>query len=124
MIATAHCLLHMLAHCLLYSLTHFMREEGIWATQVNIAAAASYLGVQIFSCTPHPLTKLNYWLCFKPQADLKLPPSRLEINLTAQHIELCNTSSIHFDSVVCTDGSFSTDYPFEEETSHSYVDLT
>ena len=101
-----------------------MREGGIWATQVEIAAAASYLGVRIFSCTPHPLTKLNYWVCFKPQADLKYPPNRLEINLTAQHIELCNTSNILFDCVVCTDGNFSTDFPFEEGTSHSNVNLT
>ena len=85
-----------------------MREEGIWATQVEIAAAASYLGVPVFSCIPNPLTQHYYWVQFKPQADLKYPPNKLEINLTAQHIELCNTSGI----------------PFEEETSHSYVDLT
>ena len=51
-----------------------MREEGRWATQVEIAAAASYLGVPIFSCTPNPLTKYYYWVCFKPQAHLMYPP--------------------------------------------------
>ena len=51
------------------------------------------------------------------------PPNRLEVNLTAQHIELCNTSGVHFDCVVRTDGLYSTDFPFEEETSHSYVNL-
>lgn len=100
-----------------------MRREGIWATQVEIAAAASYLGMPIFSCTPHPQTKNYYWVCFKPLANLTYPPNRVEVNLASQHIELCNTGGIHFDCVVRSDGCYSTDFPFEEETSHSYVDL-
>ena len=93
-----------------------MRVEGVWGTQVELAAAATYFKVPLFSCTPHPQTQQYYWLCFNPlpgkvqypdigNGDEAVKP------ISLSHIELCNTAAVHYDCVLCADNMFPTERP-------------
>lgn len=101
-----------------------MRQHRTWATQVELAAAASYFQVPVFSCTPHPQTNHYNWLRFKPHSKELVQPAKVPGNVSARmkHIELCNTHGVHFDCVLCKDDSFPTDFPFKESPTNIHID--
>ena len=103
-----------------------MRMLGTWATQVELAAAATFFQIPVFSCSPHPSTGEYQWLFIKPLAHDETYPemeSSLRSIIAVSHIELCNTSATHFDCIVCKeDGKFPTTAPVLG-TPPSYIEL-
>ena len=80
-----------------------MKQEGTWATQVELNAVASYFQVPLYICSPHPSTKKYRWLLFdcEDQAQLAFQQSHVPHNFTqVNHIELCHTAGNHFDCVI------------------------
>ena len=100
--------------------------EGTWATQVELAAAATFFQIPVFSCSPHSGTGEYQWILIKPLTyDGTYPKMESSLqNITSlSHIELCNTSATHFDCIVCKeDGSFPTTAPMLP-TLHSHIDI-
>ena len=93
-----------------------MRVDGIWGTQVELAAAATYFQVPLFTYTPHPQTQHYNWVCFKPLPGKLIYPDigNGDDNMhriTLSHIELCNTSGIHYDCVLSVNNTFPTECP-------------
>ena len=43
-----------------------MKQEGTWATQVELYAIASYFQIPLYLCSPHPATKKYTWLLLDP----------------------------------------------------------
>ena len=87
-----------------------------WGTQVELAAAATYFKVPLFGCTPHPQTQQYYWLCFNPlQGKFQYPDigngDEALKPISLSHIELCNTSAVHYDCVLRADNMFPTECP-------------
>ena len=79
-----------------------MRREGVWATQVELFATATYFHMPLYICTPHPTTKEYRWLCFSPLdhcqflEDKSIPHMPNNI----QHAELCHSGGDHYDCIV------------------------
>ena len=103
-----------------------MKVQGTWATQVEVAATATYFQIPVFSCTPHPQGRGYHCICVNPLSTNPVYPKSgsghvpLKINLT--HMEICHTSAVHFDCVLCNDGNFPKDCP--KLTGHlSHINL-
>ena len=51
-----------------------MRANRVWSAQLELAAAATYFQVPLFTCTPYPQTHHYYWVRFEPfSGPLKYP---------------------------------------------------
>ena len=87
-----------------------MKVQGIWATQVAVAATVTYFQIPVFSCTSRPQGRGYHRICVKPLSTNPLYPENgsflapMKINLT--HMETCHTSAVHFDCILCNDGNF------------------
>ena len=93
-----------------------MKANGVWGTHVELAAAATYYRVPVFVCTPHPKTQHYYWVHFNPlPGNLSRPNigdgDGVSHKIHLSHIELCNTSAVHYDCVLSADNTFPTDCP-------------
>lgn len=103
-----------------------MRNLGTWATQVELAATATFFQIPVFSCSPHPATGEYQWLLIRPLTDDRTYPvveSSLRSIISVSHIELCNTSATHFDCIVCQeDGTLPTTAPVLS-TPHLFIDI-
>ena len=95
-----------------------MQYSRTWATQVELYAAASLFGKELFIYTPTVRRDKQYiWirvLPFPPQVSLVFPPNNepWPKRLTeVDHMELCHTSGKHFDVVVDLEGEQSLTKP-------------
>ena len=98
-----------------------MKQQGAWATQLEIFAAASLYQLPIYLCSPHPTTHEYRWLMFKPvdHAHLYFQEDMLKMLPTSNHIELCHTGGDHFDCVFDQDNAIPTTPPQLNNNSSS-----
>ena len=79
-----------------YTLTTHLenvRKPMVWASQVEIQAAADLYGVPIYLFTPKPSGLGYHWYCYNKRT-LSVPLFKYS------HIELAHKSGIHFDCIV------------------------
>ena len=68
-----------------------MARPCVWATQVELQAAADCYARNIYTLTETPDKNGYHWMLYKPQNDRQQK---------AGHIELAHFSSVHFDPIV------------------------
>lgn len=100
--------------------SHLLRMQHltVWATQVELQAAASLYQIPVYILTfPKQLDTYN-WQCYQPWAPSNLNfshneplPNQLS-NL--DHIELLHLRNCHFDCILHEEGGFSLDAPILE----------
>ncbi|XP_065888309.1 uncharacterized protein [Dysidea avara] len=93
-----------------------LMELGRWGTQVELKAAAGITQLPIYVYTPTLRADGQYaWnkivpCTHSPPLDTVSIPDHLK-DLGLNHIELCHTKGIHYDIIVCADGSYPGDIP-------------
>ena len=79
-----------------------MSKDGIWGTQVEIQAAADYLGLPIYELMYDSTTNCHKWIAFKPCHMQSLTEEIMpqpHFPFTTDHIELLH-NQYYYDSIV------------------------
>ena len=77
-----------------------MFKDGMWGTQLEIQAAADYLGLPIYELMYCSATNSHKWIAFKPRhvlAEEMVPQPHFPF--TVDHIELLH-NKYHYDSII------------------------
>ena len=87
-----------------------MKRQGVWATQLEVFAAASLYQLPVYLCSPHPTTHQYRWMMYEPvdRADLVFEGDAQRALATNKHIELCHTGGDHFDCISDKDNAIPT----------------
>jgi len=96
-----------------------LTEIGRWGTHVELKAAAGIMKLPIYVFTPTLKADKQYaWnkivpcstCVHSPSPDTDVVCDRLK-DLCISHVELSHTKGIHYDVIVCVDGSYPEEFP-------------
>ena len=101
-----------------------MRREGVWGTQVELFATATYFHMQVYICSPHPTTKEYRWLCFSPLDHCQLLEDKSipQMPINIQHVELCHSAGSHYDCIIDKQNIFPASPP-QLQCSSMYLNI-
>ena len=109
--------------------SHFdrMQNAGCWGTQLEIKATATLFQIPVYVLTDSLIVGEWKWTCFQPLSEVPAPPRDILGTEWAQThckwIEICHSSSCHYDSITFTASSVSPHSPPCLSTSQIFIDL-